>query len=127
MGLWMRWSAVATVAVIGFGLCWWLLQSVAGAPLDGAVGVASLLSALVLTLGGAWASRARSQRTDVNDVDTEDPATALGLAAGGQERIGYRLRGNAKVRSEHPRIRNQDVAFDVGGNAELNDRDADIR
>jgi hypothetical protein len=42
-------------------------------------------------------------------------------------RTGYRVRESAKVFSRNSRIRNQDQAFDVSGNAELHDRDADIR
>jgi hypothetical protein len=118
---------VATAALAVFGFMWWGLQSAAEFDLGGAVGVAIVPFTLVLTLGGVWADRARSRRENVDRVDTEPVSPGGGSIDAAKGRVGYRLRGNAKVQSERPRIRNQDVAFDVSDHAQLHDRDADIK
>jgi len=74
------------------------------------VGLALVLAGLLITAVGLYLHFRRRP---------ESPSPPPG-------RTGYRVRDSAKVWSRNPRIRNQDQAFDVGGNAELRDRDADI-
>lgn len=45
---------------------------------------------------------------------------------GSSQRIGYKIHGRGQVKSRNARIRNQDVAFDVGDDADLDEGGADI-
>lgn len=60
-------------------------------------------------------------------VNTSDPVAEEGQDRKiRQERIGYRLSGNAKSRSHNAHISHMDVAFDVRDNAEQTDTDTRI-
>jgi hypothetical protein len=124
VSLWVRWAVVAVAALAMFGIGWWVSQSVAGLDTGVAVGVASVPFILVLTLGGVWADRARRKDRGSTDPVVRSPASVPAVAE--PVRIGYRLRGRANVQSERPRIRNQDIAFDVDEDAKLHDKDTDI-
>jgi hypothetical protein len=59
--LWMRWITAAFIAVVGFIICWSILQFGFGAEASVALGWAILPFSVFMALGGFWADRARKE------------------------------------------------------------------
>ena len=58
--------------------------------------------------------------------DPEVAAESVREAGVARERVGYRVSGRGKARPVRAHIRNQDVAFDVRDDGEVDDTDSDI-
>jgi hypothetical protein len=104
---------------------WWVWLGVAIA------GVFFLVAAYIFVpplLRRLFRSRTGSEGMSHSD-DEADPRRSELSHSGieiSRERTAYRVSGRGKARPVRPHIRNQDVAFDVREDGELDDTDSDI-
>lgn len=108
---------------------WWVWPGVALAAIF-------FLGAVYFFVAPLFHKRSRSpgkqtaSRTPAVEVGTEPgPEAVAGPVSGPaitQERIAYRVSDRGRARPVRPRIRNQDVAFDIHDEGEVDDTDSDI-
>jgi hypothetical protein len=135
------WGALSVALALIFGILslvvaehykrttWWVWLGVAGAAI---FFVVALYFFVVPLLG-------KRSRSTGKPVATQAPATQEGIkpdhemgdapvseAEAARERIGYRVSGRGKARPVRAHIRNQDVAFDVRDDGEVDDIDSTI-
>jgi hypothetical protein len=108
---------------------WWVWPGVAVAAI---FFVAALYFFVVPLLG-------KRSRSTGESVGTQAPAVQAGTkpdpevgddpvseAEAARERVAYRVSGRGKARPIRSKIRNQDVAFDIRDDGEVDDTDSDI-
>jgi hypothetical protein len=82
----------------------------------GSVGIAGTVVGLALLALGFFKPTEEKMSSGTEQSNSEE-----GNNASVKERVGYRLSGRAKSKTRNAHIRNQDVAFDVGDDAILDD------
>lgn len=131
------WGALAVALALIFGIPslvaaghykrtpWWVWPGVVIAVVFFLVSVFFFVSPLL---------RKQSSTTEKSEIMNEagtKPDPGPGAASGGGreipgERIAYRVTGRGKARPVRPHIRNQDIAYDIHDDGEVDDVESDI-
>jgi hypothetical protein len=99
----VRWLLAVGASLTGFAACWLGLAIAHTMDTGTQVGLASVPLAVVLTVVGAWAERARERSVDLIGVWADPPETALGMAS---------VRINVRNGSELP-VLVEELAFEL--------------